>query len=36
MPYNRKQCRLFYAKAKKGQKVPADFRRHCGEGKKKK
>ena len=36
MPYTRKQCKAFGAKASRGQKVPQDWKQHCRRGKTKK
>ena len=29
MPYTYAQCQLFGAKARRGEKVPADWKKHC-------
>jgi hypothetical protein len=29
MPYSYSQCQVFAAKAARGEKVPADWRKHC-------
>ena len=29
MPYKPSQCRAFGAKASRGEKVPADWKKHC-------
>lgn len=29
MPYSRKQCKAFGAKSGRGEKVPADWKKHC-------
>jgi hypothetical protein len=29
MPYNARQCRLFGAKSRRGEKVPTDWKTHC-------
>jgi hypothetical protein len=36
MPYTPAQCRAFAVKAKKGQKVPSDWKEHCKKTKRKK
>lgn len=33
MPYTPAQCRKFGAMARRGEKVPADWKRHCRKGK---